>query len=73
MRLICLNQIKDHKKECKVKQRIQIILLLIEDCDFHSFTKLEPTIANNFLDLLGVIWNYVKRSCSCIVVTIEDP
>ena len=47
--------------------------VLDEDCDFHSFTKLGPTIENNFSYLLGVIWNYVKKSYRCIVPTSEEP
>ena len=38
-----------------------------------SFTKLGPTIENNFSCSLGVIWNYVKKSYSCIIATSEDP
>ena len=33
-----------------------------EDCDFHSFTKLEPAIENIFSNLPGVLWNCVKKS-----------
>ena len=44
-----------------------------EDCNFHSFAKMGPPIENNFSCLLGVIWNYVNKSYSCIVATSEDP
>ena len=44
-----------------------------DDCDFHSITKLVRTTENKFSYLLGVIWNYVKKSYSCIVPTSEDP
>ena len=47
--------------------------VLDEDHNFHSFIKLGPTIEYNFSYFLGVIWNYVKKSCSCTVATSEDP
>ena len=47
--------------------------VLDKDYDFHSFTKLGPTTENSFSYLLGVIWNFVKKSYSYIVVTSEDP
>ena len=47
--------------------------VLDEDCDFHSFTKMGPTIENNFSYLLGVIWHYVKKSYSYIKARSENP
>ena len=44
-----------------------------EECDFRTFSKLGPTIENNFSYLLDVIWNCGKKSYSCIVATSEDP
>ena len=48
-----------------------IDFFLVEDCDFHYFRKLGPTTENSFSYLLGVIWNYVKKSHSYIVDTSE--
>ena len=34
--------------------------------------KLGPTIESDFSYLLGVMWNYVKKSYNCIVDTSKD-
>ena len=44
-----------------------------QDFDFHSIKKLGPIIKNNFSNLLGLIWVYVKKSYNCIVATSKDP
>ena len=72
MQLTCLNQNKENKKvQGETSDKIDFVP--DKDCDFNSFSKLGSTIENNFSYLLRVIWNYVKKSCSCAVATSEDP
>ena len=47
-------------------------IVLDEDFDFHSFTKFGPNKENESSYLPRVIWNYLKKRCSCIVATSED-
>ena len=64
---------KEHKKRVEGETADTNNFVLDQYGDFYSFTKLEPTIENNFSYLLGVILSYEKKNHSSIVATSEGP
>ena len=53
MQLICLNQNKELKKRVQGEKTDTNSSVFDGDCDFHSFTKLVPTIVNNTFIFAG--------------------